>query len=652
MLHDGVYNPAALQTKVKETAVMKILQKYILLLCAALLLTGFSWGFGSDTCKEALESATTLDSIRDDTQMRQAEAKILVQCPDGAGAHFVKALQQERVNNFDAAIEEYRIALQQAPSFSRASGNLGLLYAQKGMSDEASVALARGLSTIPNPYYHKAMARILADQKVYSLAAYHYNEAGRELIGDASIFIGLAGIYTASNRPDKALEEYRRALVADPASANAHIGIATINLQRGELDKALEQLKRGEAAAPRNRDIHLMLAGIYEKKGDVKLADYHSLLGGKIKLTQAVQKPAGQSEASGADKEIASLRAAIKEHPEDTLSYEKLGHIYRAAGKDTEGIEAYREAAHRNSTNSDVYLNLGILYEKKSQVDEAVVAYKRAAKVNPASAEAHLRLGDIRFSRGLFQEAVEQYSEFLKLRPESPDIHLKLARIFTKSKESGLAISSYKTVLTYSPDDGDANREIAALYAQRGENDKAVAHYKKALAIHKDDNEARTSLISIYVKNKQYDEITTLLKEAVELSPDDPVNHYKLGLIYDFKKEYENAIATYKKAIELKPDNTRALNALGRLYMKTGRLSEAKETLEAAKKADPTMEETSVLLNNIRDEFNPEPRKITKGKKAKAKKSKKSTKSTKKKKTTGAVKKVSPAAGKAPAKQQ
>ncbi len=140
------------------------------------------------------------------------------------------------------------------------------------------------------------------------------------------------------------------------------------------------------------------------------------------------------------------------------------------------------------------------------------------------------------------------------------------------------------------------------------------------------------------MKNKQYDEITALLKEAVELSPDDPVNHYKLGLIYDFKKEYDNAIGAYKKAIELKPDNARALNALGRLYMKTGRLSEAKETLEAAKKADPTMEETSILLNNIRDEFNPEPRKITKGKKGKAKKGKKSSKKSKAKGASKAAK--------------
>ena len=150
---------------------MKILQTYLLLLSAALLLTGFSWGLGSDPCKEALENADTLDTIHNEAQRRQAEAKIITQCPDGAAAHFVNALQQERAGNFDLAIEEYRRTLQQVPSFSRASGNLGLLYARKGMNDEASIELTRGLSSIPNPFYHKAMARIFAAQKVYPLAA-------------------------------------------------------------------------------------------------------------------------------------------------------------------------------------------------------------------------------------------------------------------------------------------------------------------------------------------------------------------------------------------------------------------------------------------------------------------------------------------------
>lgn len=613
---------------------MHILKSYVLLLGATFLLTGFSWSVGSDACKKALELAGALDRVQDDVQMRQAEAKIIAQCPDGGAAHFVSALQLERVGNIDGAIGEYKKALKQEPAFDRASGNLGLLYAQKGMDDEASVALTRGLATVQDPRYHKAMARIFAERKVYPLATYHYNEAAKELSGDASIFAGLAEIYTATGQQDKALEEYRRAVTADPNFEKAYIGSAAILLKRNKPDQAIEQLKKAEAVSPQNREVHLMLAGIYEKKGDSKLADYHNLLGGKTKpepVAEArISEPPRSPVVSVADSnEIAALKAAVKERPRDVLSHEKLGHLYRAAGKDAEAIEAYREAAHLNSSSSDVYLHLGMLYEKKAQIDEAVVAYKRAIKVNPGNAEAHLKLGDIRFSRGIFPEAAEHYSQFLKLKPDSPDIHLKLARIFAKSKETALAISAYNSVLNYSPNDVDANREIAALYKARGDNDKAINHYRKVLALRKDDAETRAALVAIHVKNKQYDEITALLKEAVELGPDDPNNHYKLGLIYDFKKDYDSAVASYKKAIEIKPDHARSLNALGRLYMKAGQLDEAKKTLEAARRADPTMEETSILLSNIRDEFNPEPRKITKGKKSFAKKAKKGSKKSK-----------------------
>jgi len=108
----------------------------------------------------------------------------------------------------------------------------------------------------------------------------------------------------------------------------------------------------------------------------------------------------------------------------------------------------------------------------------------------------------------------------------------------------------------------------------------------------------------------------------VEIAPEDPNNHYKLGLIYDFNKDYENAIASYQKAVELNPGHARALNALGRAYMKTGRLSEAREALEAAKKADPNLVEASILLNNMQDDFRPEPRKQSSRKKVSAKEKK------------------------------
>ncbi|OGT98520.1 MAG: hypothetical protein A2X80_10975 [Geobacteraceae bacterium GWB2_52_12] len=600
---------------------MTIFRLYSILLCTTFLLCGFSWGLGNNSCKKAQELSAKLVSLNADSDIRLAEAEIITLCPDGAAAHFVYAVQFEREGNIDSAIGEYRKSLKQQRSFPEASGNLGLLYAQKGMKDEALVELSRGLSANSNPRYHKAMGLILAERKVYPLALYHLSEAGRELPGDSVVSMNLAEIYAATGKPDKAIDEYRRVLAHNPNHEQAHIQLAFLLVQQNEGDQALDQLKQAESVAPQNREIHLLMAAIYDKKGDVKQAEYRYRLGGKPKTSQQ-QAKTGEGEDT-----VADLQASLEDSPEKAVEiYEKLGNAYRAAGKDSEAIAAYREAAHRNSASSDLYLNLGILYEKGEKLDEAVVAYKQAIQAKPSNADARLRLANIRDLRGFNQEAVEQYVEFLKLKPESPDIQLKLARIFVRNKEFNLAIGVYNDVLKQLPDNVDANRELAPLYRAKGMNDKALEYYTRVLAQQPDDVETRTALVAIYVKNKQYDEITELLKGAVELYPEDSNNHYKLGLIYEFKKEYESAVASYKKAAELKPDHARSLNALGRLYMKTGRISEAKEVLEAARIADPNLEEATVLLNNIRNEFSPEPRKISKKHKGRSLKSKKTKK--------------------------
>ena len=71
---------------------------------------------------------------------------------------------------------------------------------------------------------------------------------------------------------------------------------------------------------------------------------------------------------------------------------------------------------------------------------------------------------------------------------------------------------------------------------------------------------------------------------------------------------------------------------MGRVQMKSGRIAEAKESLEAAKKADPELEEPTVLLSNIKDELTPEPRSYHRHKNSKHEKASKRGKKGKKEK--------------------
>lgn len=615
-----------------------------LLAVAALLLSGFSWNFSGGRCKEALELAKQLPGLQDDAARSMEEAKIVELCPDGAAAQYVAGLQAERAGALDAAVSAYRRALQHEPAMAVASGNLGVLYLQRGMLDDAAVELTKAVAGAPTPAFHKALGKVMAEKRVYSLALYHLGEAGRQAPGDAGVMVGLAEVYQNQGQVSRAEDEYRRALVVESSSEQASLGLAQLYLQKNEPDKALDLLKKTAVANPRSSRVHLLLADIYEKKGDTKQAEYERLLGGRKGATAVVTELPPQAEgivlgdqlaAKGEiDRAAEAYRSVLKTLPDAVQPYERLGALYLKAGRDGEAITAYREASYRQSVNPEVHYNLGLLYEKRNQLDEAVVSYKRAIEKQPEFAEARLKLADIRMARGNTQEAVEQYSEFLKLKPESADIHLKLARILVKTKALPQAVESYLAVLKLAPENPEAHRELAAVYRSQDSGNKAVEHYKRALELAKGDTDSRNALVTIYVKNKQYDELTVLLKEAAELAPDDPNNHYRLGLVYDFRKEYDSAIESYKKAVGLKGDHARALHALGRVYMKTGRLAEAREALEAAKQADPNLVETSILLNNIRDDFNPTPRKAVKSKKSKKSANKKAAKKSATKKTT------------------
>jgi tetratricopeptide (TPR) repeat protein len=587
-----------------------------LLAVTALLLSGFSWNFGGSRCKEALDLAKKLPGLQDDATRTQEEAKIIELCPDGAAAQYVAGQQAERAGSVDTAISAYRRALQDEPSLALASGSLGVLYLQRGMLDEAAVELTKGVAGAPSPVFHKALGKVMLEKRIYPLALYHLGEAERQTPGDADVMVAMADVYQAQGQLDRAEDEYRRALVAEPSSEPASLGLAQLYLQKNEQDKALDLLKRTAVSNPRSNRIHLLLADLYEKRGDTKQAEYERLLGGRKDTVASIAEPqpmgmvlGDQLAAKGeVDRAAEAYRSVLKTMPGAVPPYERLGSLFFKAGRDGEAITAYREASYRQSDNPEVYYNLGLLQEQRGQLDEAVVSYKRATEKRPEFAEARLKLAEIRLARGNTREAVEEYREFLKLKPESADIHLKLARVLVKEKQLPQAVESYQAVIKLAPNNPDAHRELAGVYRDQEQGDKAIEHYKRALELAKGDVDSRNALVTFYVKGKRYDDLVVLLQEAAELAPDDPNNHYRLGLVYDFRKEYDSAITSYKQAIALKGDYARALYALGRVYMKTGRLVEAREALEAAKQADPNLVETSILLNNIRDDFNPAPR--------------------------------------------
>lgn len=584
---------------------MMNLVRLLLCVATAAVTCGFTWGFGKGNDCTKARTIITGPPPATAAQRTKEEERVLDLCPEGGPGLLVLALRQERQGNTDEAMADYRQALAADNGLAEAHGNLGLLLLAKGNKNDAAVELTQGLMGRPTPRYHRALASILLEGKMYALARFHYEEAVKAFPADPTIHAGLAESYENLGEDASAEREYRWLLTAGSDREAARRGLARVYLKGKRYDDAMKVLTEAAAAVPGDREIHRLMGDVYRAKGNLPEAEKEYRLAGvaeAISPDDYVREGDRLFLAREYDRAVEAYQHALGMRPRwpDTLG--KLGDAFMAAGRDDEAIQAYRQSLDIDGSNSSIHYALGVLYERKGQLDDAVAHYQQALRYDPNNGDPRRRLADIDTLRGQYPEAIDQYKALIAQRDDNPLIHFKLAKVYDRTKQYGEAITEYQAAIKLDPANIEAHKELAMLYARRGMADEAISQFRAVLGLRKDDRDSRNALTALYVKQHRYDDLFQLVKEGVDLTPNDPTSHYKLGIMYDFRKDYPSAIAEFQKAIDLKGTFAKALSAMGKVYLQMGDLTKARQTLEAAKKADPNLVEASELLFNLKDE--------------------------------------------------
>lgn len=594
----------------------KSLCRTVELMALVLFCCGFSWGLGnSDPCVESRTTVDSLSAITDTTKRTQLEESILKACPNGAAGLFIKALQAEKGSRPDTAMVLYREALTKDSTIAEAHGNLGLLLNEHGHAEEAAVELTKGIMGRPDPRYHRVLAQIMNSKSLPALALFHYNEARKAFPDDAEVHTGCADAYVRLGQFDKAEEEFIRLRKIKPADVKSQLGLAEVYRKSGRLDRSIDELRSYIRSIPSDREGHRLLAEVLMEKGEREAARREYLLAGvdvSINPDDFARKGDELMKSREYGQAISAYQTALNGRPAWQEIQYKLGKAQMSAGRDDDALATYTTLIKSGYKDGAAFYDIGLLRERGGQLDEAISAYRLSIIHDPGNVNAHRRLAEIFTWRGSFSDAADQYRELIRLRGDNPMYHLNLGRVYDRMKDQKNAVSEYGIAVRLDPNNLEGHRELARLFLREGQPAKAEQHYKEILRVNSEDEAARNALITLYVKQKRYDDLTAFVKGWLEKAPDDPQRHYRLGIVYEFKKEYDLAVAEYKRATELQPGNAKMLSALGRTYMKTGRISESRELLEAASKADPTLAEPQLLLSSIKVNSKPVKKNIRK----------------------------------------
>lgn len=450
-------------------------------------------------------------------------------------------------------------------------------------------------------------------------------------------------MYGRSDLANKAMDEYRLAIEADPSSEFLTSGLAELYVKTGRIRDAVLQAQDILKRDPNNLEAHKLLGRIYlrslgDMPGDgngsdnvLKLAidqyeqiikiepnnvDDHLLLGRLYRLNNDLQK--AESELKTAVKldpnseEAVTTLALLYTDEGDTVRalqvlsavpdagrsaklYSALGATYEQR-KDYKGaIDAYKHAIMLDRDNLDAIRGLAENYLNDGQIDKSLEQYKVIADANPEDAQTYLRMSEIYRRQGKYDDALDSLKKAQAMVPDALEVPYNMAVVYEAQGRydegekilQDLLKKTEKADNSYSQSDrnnrGIFIERLGMIYRDQENYPAAVDAFRKMLPL--GDDNARTGyqdIIDTYRDAKQWSEATAVAQEAARKMPNDRELRMVLDAQLADMGDPEKPLADVRSMLKGTPEDRDVYLRLAIMETRLKRWKEAEEALEKA----------------------------------------------------------------------
>ena len=440
------------------------------------------------------------------------------------------------------AESEFKTAISLDPNSEEAITNLAFLYNDEGANTKASELLKSIPEDRRTAKIYTALGTTYEQQKDYKNAIAAFRQALTMDKENLDAMRGLAQNLSNDNQIEAALDQYRTIQDVDPQDPTAALRVAEIYRRQGKFDLAMENLKKAEALVQDSLEIPYNEALVLEAQGK-----YEDAAGILQKLVARPLPP----DARAGDK---SNRA---------LFLERLGNVYREAGRPLLALETFRKIVDLGGD------------ESARGYQDVIDSYREQKQWSDATRTAH---------------------EAVKKLPNDKGLKLALAQQMADAGKADESIQLAKSVLKGGPEDRDSYIMLSQIYMRLKrwkDSEDAVAQAEK-LAVRPEEKEyIRFLQGSIYERQKKYDLAEQSFRQVLQQNPSNSMALNYLGyMLADRNSHLEEALTLVKKALDFDPQNGAYLDSLGWVYFKLGNYDQAEENLRRA--ADKTPNDATV----------------------------------------------------------
>jgi protein O-GlcNAc transferase len=255
-------------------------------------------------------------------------------------------------------------------------------------------------------------------------------------------------------------------------------------------------------------------------------------------------------------------------------------------GRHAEAEASYRAVLKEAPRNFTALHHLGVLALGQNKLDEARDLISKALAVDGSSSEAHNNLGNVLRAQHKPEEAVLCYNRASQINPRNAVALSNLAAALLDQSKYAESIAALEKALALDPNLVEAHYNLASVYGLQNKPEKAIEEYRTTIRLSPALAAPYLNLGNLLADLGHMSEAAEILQKATDLQPD-PAALNLLGTIYHRAGRIKEAEASFRKAIEIRPGFVEALTNLGLNVAQQGRRVESVKLTREALSINP-----------------------------------------------------------------
>ena len=478
-------------------------------------------------------------------------------------------------------------------------------------------------------YYHYSIAHLnmmrfaeLGRQEYVRKALDNYEKALAADPESSFLRLELVKFYGRTNRLDEAVAEAEKILDQDPDNTEARRVIGgflrsyATSQRRGSVDKdllqrAVEQFEQVIGIDPNDEEALLQLSTLYRILEDNEKAEesLRKLLEIKPDSTEALSSLAQLYLSMGQPGPAIEALEKIKASGEaDPRSLAALGGAYENVGRHRDAAEVFGELLRQSSGNAvRVRRALANNLVLSGQFSEALTHYQELVEGEPNNPEHHLRLSQIYRQERNFARAWEHLRKASELAPESLEVRYNGVLLFEAEGKTVEAIEGMEQLLEETAKEQYTARDrqnramfleqLGSLYRRQENVERAAEVFKQMAEIDPQGRpRALMHVIDTYRFARQYDQARDWSQQAYEEFPDNRGLAVLRATVLAETGDSGKGSKILKSLLDGKAQDLEVYLALAQVYEKGKKFDQALKSVQEAEKLSKTRPQKLTVL--------------------------------------------------------